>query len=165
MERQPKLDNEKSMDLEVEVLLRSLAGLAFSAVIGWERESLGKPAGLRTHMLVGAGAALFVGLGELLVLKFDSYGEKLRFDPLRLIEAVVTGVSFLGAGTIFFAKEGRKVQGLTTAASLWTTAAVGITAGLGHYTLAAGVTVMLFVVLRGLGWLEGRLQRTEEPKS
>lgn len=144
------------MNIEVEVLVRFMAALAFSAVVGWEREKVGKPAGLRTHMLVGGGAALFVGLGELLVIEFNSFGDRLRFDPMRIIEAVVTGVSFLGAGTIFFARDGQKVQGLTTAASLWTTAAVGIATGLGRYILAAGVTLLLFVVLHGLGWLEAR---------
>jgi putative Mg2+ transporter-C (MgtC) family protein len=70
----------------------------------------------------------------------------------------VTGVSFLGAGTIFFARQEQRVQGLTTAASLWTTAAVGISAGLGRYVLAAGVTIMLFLVLRGLGLVERRIE-------
>ena len=107
-------------------------------------------------MLVGGGAALFVGLGELLVIEFNSFGDRFRFDPMRIIEAVVTGVSFLGAGTIFFARDGQKVQGLTTAASLWTTAAVGIAAGLGRYVLATGVTLLLFVVLHSFGWLERR---------
>jgi putative Mg2+ transporter-C (MgtC) family protein len=153
------------MDLEIEVLLRSLVALVLSGVIGWERETLGKPAGLRTHMLVGAGAALFVGLGELLVIEFNSFGDRLRFDPMRIIEAVVTGVSFLGAGTIFFTRQEQRVQGLTTAASLWTTAAVGIAAGLGRYVLAAGVTIMLFFVLRGLGWVEQRIESKQSAKS
>jgi putative Mg2+ transporter-C (MgtC) family protein len=153
------------MDPEIEVLLRSLAALVFSAVVGWERETLGKPAGLRTHMLVGVGAALFVGLGELLVIEFNSYGDKLRFDPIRIIEAVVTGVSFLGAGTIFFAREEQRVQGLTTAASLWTTAAIGVAAGLGRYVLAAGVTILLFTVLRVLGWIERRAESKRAAKN
>ena len=150
------------MNLELEVLLRFAAALVLSAVVGWEREKLGKPAGLRTHMLVGAGASLFVGLGELLVLEFRQFGELQRVDPMRIIEAVVTGVSFLGAGTIFFAQGEHKVKGLTTAASLWTTAAVGIAVGLGRYLLAAGVTLMLFVVLHGLGWLEARAAGTKK---
>lgn len=153
------------MDLEIEVLSRALAALVFSAVVGWERETLGKPAGLRTHILVGMGAALFVGLGELLVIEFNSFGDRLRFDPMRIIEAVVTGVSFLGAGTIFFARAEQRVQGLTTAASLWTTAAIGIAAGLGRYVLAAGVTILLFIVLRGIGWIERRAESKQGPKS
>ena len=153
------------MQQELDILLRFLVALVLSAVIGWEREKSGKPAGLRTHMLVGAGASMFVGLGVLLVVEFSSFGERLRFDPMRIIEAVVTGVSFLGAGTIFFSRDKDKVQGLTTAASLWTTAAVGISVGLGSYVLATGVTVMLFLVLHGVAWLERRMahQKTSEP--
>ncbi len=147
------------MQLELETLARLAAALVFSGVLGWERETLGKPAGLRTHMLVGGGAALFVGLGEFLVIEFQHFGELLQFDPTRIIEAVVAGVSFLGAGTIFFARRGHTVQGLTTAASLWTTAAVGMAAGLGRYVLAAGATAMIFIVLRGLMWLETKAVR------
>jgi len=142
--------------VEFEVLLRFAVALVFSAVVGWEREQLRKPAGLRTHMLVGAGASLFVGLGELLVLEFSSFGELQRIDPMRIIEAVVAGVSFLGAGTIFFARGEDRVKGLTTAASLWATAVLGMAVGLGRYLTAAGITLMLFLVLRGVGWLERR---------
>jgi putative Mg2+ transporter-C (MgtC) family protein len=147
------------VQLELETLVRLAAALFFSGILGWERETLGKPAGLRTHMLVGGGAALFVGLGEFLVIEFQHYGELLRFDPTRIIEAVVAGVGFLGAGTIFFARRERTVQGLTTAASLWTTAAVGMAAGLGRYVLAAGATAMIFVVLRCLFWFEAKTAR------
>jgi putative Mg2+ transporter-C (MgtC) family protein len=145
------------MQLELDMLLRFAVALILSAVIGWEREKSGKPAGLRTHMLVGAGASLFVGLGVLLVMEFSSFGDRLRFDPMRIIEGVVTGVSFLGAGTIFFSRDRDKVQGLTTAASLWTTAAVGIAVGLERYVLAVGVTAMLFLVLHGVTWIERRM--------
>lgn len=128
--------------------------LVFSGLLGWERESVGKPAGLRTHMLVGAGAAMFVALGEMLVIEFNHFGELQRFDPTRIIEALVAGVSFLGAGTIFFARGPHRVRGLTTAASLWTTAAIGMAVGLGRFVLAGGATLILFAVLRGLLWLE-----------
>jgi putative Mg2+ transporter-C (MgtC) family protein len=145
------------MNLEFEILLRFAVALLLSAIVGWERERVGKPAGLRTHMLVGAGSSLFIGLGELLVREFQTFGDIQRVDPMRLIEAVVTGVSFLGAGTIFFAQGQEKVKGLTTAASLWTTAAVGVAVGLGRYVLAAGVTVMLFLVLHAVGYIERRI--------
>ena len=153
--------NHRDVNLELEVLVRFAVALVLSAIVGWEREKSGKPAGLRTHMLVGAGASLFVGLGELLVMEFRQFGDLQRVDPMRLIEAVVTGVSFLGAGTIFFAQGENKVKGLTTAASLWTTAAVGIAVGLGRYMLAGGVTLMLFLVLYGVGWLERRAERKD----
>ncbi len=139
--------------------MRLAIALVLSGVLGWERESAGKPAGLRTHMLVGGGAALFVGIGELLVIEFGEFGEMQQFDPTRVLEAVVAGVSFLGAGTIFFTRHGRTVEGLTTAASLWTTSAVGMCVGLGRYRLAAGATLLLFIVLHSLIWLERRAKR------
>lgn len=142
------------METDLRILARLLIALALAGVMGWERERAGKAAGIRTHMLVGLGAALFVVLGELFVGRFRGLDERMRFDPLRVIEAVVTGVSFLGAGTIFVARGRERVQGLTTAASIWATAAVGITVGLERYTLAVGTTIIVFLVLRFLHYLE-----------
>lgn len=136
------------MYLDLNILLRLAIALGLSCILGWEREHTGKAAGLRTHMLVGMGAALFVVLGELFVLHFREYDENMRFDPLRIIEAVVTGISFLGAGTIFVSRGGERVKGLTTAASIWTTAGVGMLAGLERYVLAAASTLLIFIVLR-----------------
>ncbi len=155
---------QRRVHVEWEILIRLAAALVLSGVLGWEREAAGKPAGLRTHMLVGAGAALFVGIGELLVIEFQSYGDLQRFDPTRVLEAVVAGVSFLGAGTIFFTRHGRTVEGLTTAASLWTTSAVGMCVGLGRYRLAVGATVLLFVVLHSLLWMERRARGRSDGK-
>ena len=144
------------MELELNILVRLMAALVFSGILGWERETLGKPAGLRTHMLVGGGSSMFVGIGEFLVIEFQHFGELLRFDPTRIIEAVVAAVGFLGAGTIFFARSEHKIQGLTTAASLWTTAGAGMAAGLGRCVPAAGATALIFLVLRGLMWFENK---------
>lgn len=138
------------MELELTILMRLVVALVLTGILGWERETVGKAAGLRTHMLVGFGAALFVGLGETLVQGFREYGELQRFDPTRVLEAVVAGVSFLGAGSIFFTRGVERVRGLTTAASLWATAGVGLAAGLGRYALAVGATALLLVVLRVL---------------
>ncbi|WP_420473757.1 MgtC/SapB family protein [Noviherbaspirillum sp. ST9] len=135
------------MELDLNILLRLLIALALAGLLGWERERTGKAAGVRTHMLVGMGAALFVILGELFVLRFREYDENMRFDPLRIIEAVVTGISFLGAGTIFVSRGEQHVKGLTTAASIWVTAAVGMLAGLERYLLAAGAAILVFGVL------------------
>lgn len=142
------------MQFDLNIILRLVIALALSGIIGWEREHTGKAAGIRTHMLVGMGAALFVILGELFVLRFREYGENLRFDPLRIIEAVVTGISFLGAGTIFVSRGGERVKGLTTAASIWVTAAVGMLAGLERYLLAGVSAIFIFVVLRVSGLLD-----------
>lgn len=146
------------MDFELNVLTRVLVALCLSGILGWEREAAGKSAGVRTHMLVGLGACLFVILGELFVQRFDSGAhEQMRFDPIRVIEAVVTGVSFLGAGTIFVSRGKERVEGLTTAASILVTAAVGMVVGLQYYLLACGITAMIFIVLHVLGWLKDKL--------
>lgn len=141
------------MSEDLQILLRLLVALLLGGILGWEREAAHKAAGLRTHILVAMGAALFVGLGELLIERFGHAGDALRFDPIRIVEAVVTGVSFLGAGTIFVAR-GTRVHGLTTAASIWLTAAIGLAVGLERYVLAAGSTLLAWFVLRVIGRLE-----------
>ena len=121
-----------------------VAGL-LAGVLGWEREQAGKSAGLRTHLLVGIAAALYTGLAEVASVELGAG----RSDPVRAIQAVAMGIGFLGGGIIFVNRNDR-VQGLTTAASIWATAAMGIAAGLAHFRLAAGVTVLLAVVLHVL---------------
>ena len=134
---------------ELVLLIRLLVAGVLSAVLGWERETAHKPAGLRTHMLVGVASSLFTVLGELAVTDYPAEGG-LRSDPIRVIQAVAIGIGFLGSGVIFVAKDGDHVVGLTTAASVWATAAVGIAAGSGHYVLAVGSTILLVLVLRGM---------------
>lgn len=150
------------MQMELNLLLRLLVALSLAGVLGWEREKAGKAAGIRTHMLVGFGAALFVILGELFLLRFKEFDENLRFDPIRIIEAVVTGVSFLGAGTIFVSRGRERVEGLTTAASIWATAAVGVAVGIERYTLAVGSVILAFIVLRTLSFLDVGKERDVE---
>ncbi len=99
-------------------------------------------------MLVGIGSALFTVLGELAVRDYPGDQGGLRADPIRVIQAVAIGVGFLGGGVIFVARDREEVLGLTTAASIWATAAVGIAAGLGHYIIALGATLLLLIVLR-----------------
>ena len=149
------------MELEFWILLRLLIAAALSALIGYERESLGKQAGLRTHMLVAVGAALFVSFNELFTtasLPLAPPGPvgnfRVQIEPLTTVEAIVTGISFLGAGTIFVSGRQGRVKGLTTAASIWVTAAVGIAVGLERYVLAAGSTVLILVILQVLGRFE-----------
>jgi len=136
--------------LELILLLRLLVAGALSAVLGWERESAGKPAGLRTHMLVGIASALYTVLAELAVMDHPTDENDMRADPIRVIQAVAIGVGFLGSGVIFVSRSGDSVLGLTTAGSIWATAAIGIAAGLGYYILAVGATVLLVGVLRGM---------------
>ena len=142
------------MPPDVTIVLRLIVAIILGGVIGWERESVGKAAGIRTHAFVAMGAALFIALGDLVIRDFQVYGEQVRFDPLRLIEAIVAAIGFIGVGTIFLSRERDQVQGLTTAASLWVTAAVGIAVGLEHYLLAVASTALGFLVLRGLRLLK-----------
>jgi putative Mg2+ transporter-C (MgtC) family protein len=158
------------MELEFWILLRLLIASVLSGLIGYERERTGKEAGLRTHMLVAMGAALFVSFTELFVidsLPLAPPGEpgnlRLQIEPLATVEAIVTGISFLGAGTIFVGGRRNNVKGLTTAASIWVTAAVGIAVGLERYVLAVGSTLLILVILHFLNRLE--IQPRQEAKS
>jgi len=146
-------------DLQWRILAYVVVAMVLGALIGWERETLNKPAGLRTHMLVAGAAALLVALGDLVVTHFgrDLGTPLVQTDPIRLIEAVITGVAFLGAGTIIRGAAEGSVEGLTTAASLLFTATIGIAVALSQAVLAAGVTVLALVTLRGLGVLRRRM--------
>jgi len=128
-----------------EFILRLLAATAMGAVIGLEREYHAKEAGVRTHLLVALGSCLFMILsiyGFDFMLGYDN----VSFDPSRIAAQVVTGIGFIGAGTIIFQKQ--VVRGLTTAAGLWVTAAIGLACGNGMYWVALIATV---IVLTSLG--------------
>lgn len=129
-------------------------GLAFvlGGLVGWEREQGGKPAGLRTLILVSTGSALFVLVAERAALA--SAGGT---DMVRIIAGIAQGIGFLGAGTIVVAHG--EVHGLTTAAAVWAISAVGIACGLGAWQTALVGTVIVFVALRALTWLEARVAR------
>ena len=134
------------MDLGFEGwFVRLAVATVLSGLVGWHREATHKQAGLRTHILVGIGAALFTLVG------IDGFPGA---DEARLSAQVVTGVGFLGAGAIF--KHGANISGLTTAAGMWAVAAIGITAGVGIIDGAALATAITLFVLIVLGWVERR---------
>lgn len=139
---------------DLNIFVRIIAIVLLAGVLGWERESAGKSAGLRTHILVGVASTLFIVLGEFLAISFRQYGDHVRFDAASLIGAVVTGISFLGAGMIFFKREARDVKGLTTAAGILTTAAIGMLVGMQRYILAIGTTLIVLVVLHLVQYFE-----------
>lgn len=142
---------------DLDILMKLVVAALLSGVLGWEREVFGKQAGLRTHILVGVSAAMFVGLGGALMEYFGRDEDDMQYDPIRVIEATVAAISFLGAGTIFVSRDrGETVKGLTTAAALWATAGVGLAVGLGRFVLAGGATALIFVVLHLLGRWERR---------
>ena len=126
-----------------DICLRLLCALVLGIVIGTEREYTHHPAGMRTHMLVSLGACVVMITGQMIYAQYRAYGG--TPDPARLSAQVITGVGFLGAGTIL--REGPTVKGLTTAASLWAVACLGIAAGGGYYTVALAGMVFIFVTL------------------
>ena len=149
---------------EWQILLEVALAMLLGGVIGFERETASKPAGFRTHMLVAGSAALLVGIGFTLVDRSVQarWTDAVTADPIRILQAIIIGVSFLGAGTIFRGKRPEEVQGLTTAASLLMSSGIGIAVALRQFLLAVGVTVLVALVLRLLGKLEKRLHHDQE---
>jgi putative Mg2+ transporter-C (MgtC) family protein len=135
---------------DAELLLRIVLAGVLSGVLGWERQSAGKPAGFRTLLLVGMAACLFVVTGEAVAVSYPADSASLRIEPFALIQAVAVGIGFLGSSVVVLSHDGTRVIGLTTAATIWATAAVGITVGFERYLLAAGTTVLMLVTLRFL---------------
>jgi len=135
-------------------ILRILAAGVLGALVGLERDIHGRAAGLRTHLLVSAGAAIFTILSSrVAVFGVVAVPEFARVtDPGRIAAQIVTGIGFLGAGTII--KEGFTIRGLTTAASLWITAAIGMASGAGFYAIAAAATIFSLFSLIVLHHLE-----------
>jgi putative Mg2+ transporter-C (MgtC) family protein len=149
-----------SLELQVELGLRLAAGLVLGAIIGFERELHRQPAGFRTHSLVSLGAALFT-----IVSAYAFTGPMV--DPTRIAAQIVSGIGFIGAGTIL--QHRGSVRGLTTAASLWSVAAIGTAAGAGMLVMALVGTVLILVVLAVLDQMEEFLRRrlnipVSEPK-
>lgn len=134
------------------VFIRLVVAMIVGAVVGVQRELSGKPAGIRTHMLVSLGAALFV-IGPMELGMIES-------DLSRVIQGLITGIGFLGAGAILKLEDKREIEGLTTAAGIWMTAAMGLAAGLGRFGLALISLIfawfVLAVVKRTEYWLSRR---------
>jgi putative Mg2+ transporter-C (MgtC) family protein len=138
----------------LQMLLRLLAAVGSGACIGYERSFHGRPAGLRTHVLVCLASAVLM-----LVTVYEAHwvresGEE-RLDPTRMAQGIMTGIGFLGAGVIV--KEGLNVRGLTTAASIWITAAIGVLAGVGLYVPMTFAVILSIMVLSVFRWIENRV--------
>ena len=144
---------------ELEIIGEVALAMILGGVIGLDREVARKPAGLRTHMIVAGASALLVGLGFSLIENALISRAVVAVDPVRIIQAIVIGVSFLGAGTIFRDEKYREMQGLTTAASLLMSTGVGIAVALRQFSLAVGTVILVAIVLRFVGKLEDRLHR------
>lgn len=144
---------------ELGVLLRALIAISLGGLVGWERATAGKWAGFRTHMFVCLAAMLFVKLGQFLIndLALQVPPTSLRADPVHIIAAIATGISFLGAGTILRGPHTETARGLTTAASLLISASVGVAVALDRYVIAVGITLLSLFVLHTLHKVEDRL--------
>lgn len=146
----------------VTVAVRLLVAAVLGAAIGFNRERRDKPAGLKTHMLVALGAALFA------VLALELFGDALdadddaRPDPLRIIEAMAKAIAFLGAGAIIQARG--TVAGITTGASIWLAGAIGMTVGTGHLVIAVIATLFVLAILIGVHAWEERVLRGPDSK-
>lgn len=139
------------------VLVRVIAATALGAIVGIEREKAGKPAGLRTHMLVSLGTAVVV---------LACAGSGMDADGLsRVVQGIVTGIGFIGAGSILKLSDQRDIQGLTTAAGLWMTAAIGVAVGLGSLGLALIGTIFTLIILALAGLAESRAEKGSTPKN
>jgi putative Mg2+ transporter-C (MgtC) family protein len=143
---------------ELEAVGAAAYAMLLGGVVGYERELKNRPAGFRTHMLVAGAAALLMAMSHLALQDPPAVDSsvKLSADPLRLVEAVISGVAFIGAGTIFARKQGQHIAGITTAASLLMVAVIGLITGVGHYLLATAATVLTLLVLTALNLLERR---------
>jgi len=136
----------------VKIVVRLLVASVLGGLIGYEREHKGKAAGLRTHMLVALGAALFVLAPALSGMEVA--------DMSRVLQGIIAGIGFLGAGAIIKSRGSDDVKGLTTAASIWLTAAVGITAGMGREMLALVSTLFALFILSVLSRVQARMERS-----
>ena len=139
------------MTMELDFLLRLFCAALLGGLIGLEREYRSKEAGFRTHFLVAMGSALFMivsayGFGDAM------YHDLQRWDVSRIAAQVVSGIGFIGAGTIIFRKTENIVSGLTTAAGVWVTAAIGLACGVGMYVISIGSTLMVLAGLEAFNY-------------
>jgi putative Mg2+ transporter-C (MgtC) family protein len=140
----------------VRIIIRLVGAMLMGAMVGFEREKAGKPAGLRTHILVALGSALFV---------IAATGSGMSSDALaRVMQGIASGIGFLGAGAILKLSDTRQIKGLTTAAGIWMTAAIGATIGLGQLGLALLATFITWMTLASLGAYENRREQKAASK-
>ena len=147
--------NLHSIDLwqQATVIIDAMIAAILGSLIGWERDRAGKSAGPRTMALVGSASAAIVAIGAVLDIQAQ-YG-----DPTRALHAIITGIGFLGAGLIFTDKHSTGIQGVTTAATVFSTAAVGVAVGLGFQVVGAGLTLVILIILRSTQVIEKSTNR------
>ena len=145
-----------------EMVLRLLAAAGLASLIGLERELRNRPAGLRTHMLVSLGAAGFMLVGYEILFATAVGDPSARVDPTRIVEGVIGGIGFLGAGSII---QGRgSIQGLTTGAAIWIAGTIGVACAIGNFILAGLVTGIALIIVVVLGFFEHEVIHDDEGK-
>lgn len=156
-----------TLELDLDVVWRLLAAAVLGAAVGFEREASDQPAGLRTHLTISLGAAMFGVVSTLGFLEFEAAqrATNIQFDVTRVASLVSSALGFIGAGVIF--RRGTMIHNLTTAASLWVVAAIGLSCGVGDIGPAALATTVLLIALVILrlprNWIRHRLSRDDEP--
>ena len=152
------------MMYELNILMHVVIASLLGGVIGYEREKTEKPAGIKTNMIVGGSVALLVSLGEAITLHFNDLGlaHIIQTDPTRIIQAIIVGVSFIGAGTVMQLQKVYKVKYLTTAASILYSTGVGISVALDKYILAIGLTIFILIIYYPVKWVEDKFIKNPE---
>lgn len=149
------------MERELYVLLHVAIAAVLSGLIGLERGKFEKPAGFRTNMIVGGAVALLVCLGKIIVENFNEEGltEFIRVDPTRIIQAIIVGISFIGAGMVLQIPHEHKIKYLTTAATILFSSGIGIAVALNQYIIAVGVTIFILIINYALRLIETKLMK------
>lgn len=146
------------MMVDFEIFLQIFLAAVFGGIIGLEREYTKKEVGLRTYMLICVGSALFAIIGIQGLSIFAGMPD-VSLDPIRIVQAVAIGMGFIGSGLIIMRRG--QVEGLTTAAGAWTVAAIGVTVGLGLYSIALFATMLCLLILGGLRLIEAKYLKTK----
>lgn len=139
---------------EIDIFLKVVVAVSLGGIIGIERELVKKPAGIRTHMFVAGAAALVMAISTVLINDFNESFGNVQSDPVRVIEAIIVGISFIGAGTVLKSEKDHNVYYLTTAASILFASGIGITVALERYWLAISLTVLVILVNSAVGGIE-----------
>lgn len=150
---------------ELDILLKVLVAICLGGLIGIERELARKPAGIRTHMFVAGAATLIMSISSVLIGEFNQEFGKVQSDPVRVIEAITVGISFIGSGTVLKSEKDHSVYYLTTAASILFASGIGITVALEKYGLAVALTLLVVLVNAAVGGVEQKYLRKDRRDS
>ncbi len=149
---------------QMKILMNVAIAVVLCGIVGYEREVSDKPAGIRTNMIVGGSVALMVSLGEVIVMHFQASGlaEYITTDPNRVIQAIIMGVSFIGAGTVLQIQKESRIKYLTTAATIFFSSGIGIAIALEQYYLATGITFLIVFINFFIAWAGKRIRNGKE---